>query len=466
MPVTARALAPLAAVALVACGKAKPYACNADSQCVQGGVQGVCGPAGFCAFPDSCGYKYEPNAGGGVAGTCFGPDAGAAACGEIGQACCAQDTCNDGTCNAGTCTSCVAQLAFGRRFGCVLKTDHTVWCSGDDASGQLGIGLPGVPTATRMQVLDSSGTAITDATAIGAGRDFACAVRAGGTAWCWGSGYAATATQVTEGDGSPLTGAVSVEVGYSHACALDGSGGVWCWGSNSAGELGDGTTTSRGAAAPVLTAAGGAALTGATALVVGARTSCVRMADGTAWCWGYNNDGELGNGSTTASPVPIKLATTSSLSTWWRTCYVQADSTIMCTGWDGHAGLGIGSGEGYTDNGPHTIPVQVLGGPGSAFTGAAQVAGSSSTCAIDTGGAVWCWGDDLYGQNGLGATALYPTKVPGLAGVDRMVVHFAHTCAHEASGAWLCWGRNREGELGDGTFVDVGAPAPLQVSCP
>jgi alpha-tubulin suppressor-like RCC1 family protein len=474
------------------CSSRSPYPCSSSSDCVSHGAAGVC-EQGFCAFVDpACadGFRYEPNAGGGLAGTCATTDAGMpnSACGGVGQACCATATaCTaGGSCESGTCQACVTEVAVGRRFACVIERDHTVWCSGDNTVGQLGFGIAGVPSATPTQVHDTTSSAITDAIAIGAGRAHACAIRTGGTVWCWGEndngqiGNATTspsvlsATQVVKVGSVPLTDIVELSGSYDHTCARDSSGGVWCWGINSGGELGDGTTTGRNTAAPVLVAAGGAPFTGAIAIEMGGKYACARKANGEAWCWGRNDDGQFGDNTRTSRLVPGLLATTSSVGAgMFHACYVNADTTITCAGWNGFARLGLGSGAGYF-GGDSLVPTQVLASPGgSPFTGAAKVFAGGESCAIMQDTSVYCWGDSRYGQTGTGQGATVPARVSfegkPLDQVDRMVAHWSHACAHRMTGGqggeWLCWGRNSQGELGDGTFVNRGFPTRMKGSC-
>src|SRR5262249_8368779 len=142
------------------------------------------------------------------------------------------------------------------------KNDHTVWCAGDNQYGQLGFGIAGPPRSSWMPVRDSTGAVITDAATIAAGWGGACVVRANGIVWCWGNGTTPQATQVLKTGGTALTGIVELGLGYFGWCGRDQSGGVWCAGTNAHGELGDGTTTNRNTASPVLVAPAGAPLTG------------------------------------------------------------------------------------------------------------------------------------------------------------------------------------------------------------
>jgi alpha-tubulin suppressor-like RCC1 family protein len=491
----------LALVALVALGLAlgagcqgpSAFPCSSSAQCVSGGEQGTCAD-GYCAFPDqSCpgGMRYEPNAGDGRGGTCAGmPDAGP--CGGVGQACCALEGagCGDQAhCNNGMCAACISDLAFGRRFSCLVAHDGTVRCAGENVKGQLGFGIAGVPSATRMQARDSTSDPITDAVAVGAGREHACAVRAGGAVWCWGANESGqlgnnlplpvppapplpprpAAVAVVKSDGTPLTGIVQVAGGYDFTCARGATGDVWCWGQNAGGQLGDGMTTSRSTAAPVLE--GGAPLTGALDLQVGGSMSCVRKAGDAVWCWGRNGDGQFGDGTKTNHPSPIMLATTTSVALGlWHSCFLEADGTILCAGWNGHARLGIGTGSGYSD-GDHTSKEKVLSVKGGApFTGAKAVVAGGVTCALMQDSGVYCWGDNHYGQSGTGQGEAVPAKVrtadgESLTGVERLIAGYTHVCAIKTGGEVLCWGRNNDGDLGTGAFGNRGFPERIESAC-
>ena len=462
----------LVLVFVASCGGKDTYNCTADSQCVRGGMDGTCAMGGFCAFPDpACegGYRYEDNAGGGHAGQCT------------------SSLVDSGVDAPSADTTCVLDVAFGRRFGCVVKMNGSVWCSGENNNGQLGFGLAGVKTATPMQVRDISTAVIADATALGAGRQHVCAIRANGTVWCWGANesgqlgnnataQSAAAVQVLKAsDNMPLTGIAEVEGGYNHTCARATNGGVFCWGANNLGQLGNGAATMAGVAraAPVLVAMGGAAFTGAVDLQVGGGHACVRKANDEMWCWGQGNDGAIGDGTNMPRPSPVQVGTAKNIATnLWATCRVNADTSISCHGWNRGGAFGIGVGTGYNDDPRHLTSVKSLDAVGgSPITGASKLAMGSGLCAIMTDGGVKCSGDGQYGQNGTGtsrvilATVKHLNGTP-LTGVDRLVAKWPHVCAHKTAGGWECWGRNSEGEFGDGGFMNYGFATPLRASCP
>ncbi len=471
---------------LLACGDAPPYPCTTDDQCIAGDKPGVCASVGFCAFADSTcdgGYRIEPNAGQ-AAGTCLGK-----ACGGVGQPCCAgEPACASGTCESGTCRSCLAAVRFGRRYGCVRKTNGTIWCAGDNTDGELAIGTVGGGSTTWVQVRDAAGP-ITDASALGVGKVHSCAVRSEGAVSCWGwakdgqlgdggaigsLANSPLAVPVVQVNGTPLRGIEQVRLGTNHTCGL-GSGKVWCWGNNDEGRLGDGTTTSRSRAAPVLESSL-IVLSGATSVQAENDTSCVQKANGGVYCWGNNPYGLLG-----VDPgITPMYSYATSIGTWttfelgrWALCRVDAASRISCTGRSMHRTFGNGTVGGSDSNKVNFVPVEVLARPAVPFTGASmmQLAGGGAACALMTDTSLYCWGNGHYGQTGTGQGEIYPAPVIDadgrpLTGVDLLVAEFPHVCVRKTSGEWLCWGRNTDGEFGDGEIDNRGVPTPLQISCP
>jgi alpha-tubulin suppressor-like RCC1 family protein len=346
------------------------------------------------------------------------------------------------------------------------------------------------PSPVLMQVRDSNAELISDATAIAAGREHACAVRAGGTVWCWGINIdgelgnnapypmapaqlppSPFAIQVLQTTGQPLEGITEIQAGAQYTCALDQTGGAWCWGSNSHNHLGDGTTTPRSGAAPVLTAMGGPPLSGASELQIGSwAPTCVRMGPD-IWCWGQNSNGQLGDTTMTDWPYANKAITTTSFAIGVsHDCWVNAETTVSCAGWSSHGRLGNGSGPSY-EGGNVSTPVTVLqsvGGP--PLIGIAKVAAGAFSCAITIDQHAYCWGDDAYGQTGTGTGSTVPVQLvthdgTPLAGIVSITAHYAHGCAHLTDGSVWCWGRNLEGEFGDGTFLNRGTPSGLQAGC-
>src|SRR5260370_850809 len=142
--------------------------------------------SGALSPPARCGGPLRPNAGNGLGGACVGtlPD-----CGVVGAPCCASGPAciANATCGNGTCQQCVVEIAVGVHHTCAIKLDGTVWCTGANTNGQLGQGtVGGLPSTAWVQVHDTGLAPIHDATAIAAGSEHTCALRAAGAVSCWG----------------------------------------------------------------------------------------------------------------------------------------------------------------------------------------------------------------------------------------------------------------------------------------
>ncbi|MBK6849974.1 MAG: hypothetical protein IPG96_21360, partial [Proteobacteria bacterium] len=301
-----------------------------------------------------------------------------------------------------------------------------------------------------------------------------CAVKSDGTLWCFGSnvdgqlgrgtidGGSASALPVLEQKGSevvPLNGVIQALLGRSHGCARRNDGSLWCWGKNDLGQLGDGTTLTRTYPVPVTALTGGAAVEQAAA---GGSFVCVRRTDGTLWCWGSNATGELGDGTTISrsSPVRVTALGTETVdlaagSTY--ACARQADGRLWCWGDNGFGQLG----DGTTLPRAAPAPVTALG------TAVAQVSlGGGQSCARLGDGSVWCWGKNTYGQVGDGTTIdrYHPTPVTGLGTTAvELAVGGGHGCARHDDGSVSCWGFALQGQVGDGTTV-LSRPLPVAVA--
>jgi alpha-tubulin suppressor-like RCC1 family protein len=286
-----------------------------------------------------------------------------------------------------------------------------------------------------------------------------CVVKSNGTMWCWGRG---TAGQLGNGQNvdSPalvqvanLLGSNAISAGHNTSCASTLAGEAWCWGSNNAGQLGDGSTQSKNTPSQVL--GGDEGFVGIDAGQY--YTTCAWKDDGTAWCWGNNLHGQLGNGTTESSSVPVQVAGLTgvvevSVGREYHACARTAEGAVWC--WGGNFSGQLGDGSMLQ----RPTPVQVSG-----LGNATSVAvGWNHSCAATEQGDVWCWGRNTDGQLGDGTTAnkWSPSKVLGLDGVAGVAAGADHTCAWTSEGKAWCWGRNTYGQLGDGS---AWAEEPVQV---
>ena len=361
--------------------------------------------------------------------------------------------------------------------------------------------LPGVNPAVALTLVPNVPTTVsvdfmTPATALAAGYYTSFALGTTGLVRAWGyNEFGQLGDGTTANRSVPITlsalGAVStVSGGWGHSCAISRAGGLLCWGRNVQGQLGDGTTVSR--AAPVQVIA-----SGVTQLDLGSSHSCVVKSDGGVWCtgtiygdgdaasfvqsftklfsgaeqvsagsvftcarstkqrvacWGQNQFGQMGTGSSSQTPVvtPALIEGFNAVAEIgvgaYHACGRKYDGTVWCWGWNALGQLGDGS---LTDR---NRPVQVTG-----IQSATQIAISGfHSCALLQDGSVSCWGPNSLGMlgDGTGADSKVPVAVRGLGDVAELAAGGEHTCARLKSGAVQCWGNNKFGQIGDGTASD------------
>jgi len=323
-------------------------------------------------------------------------------------------------------------------------------------AGPRGGGAPGDATTDASVSLESgTETSAPEDAAAAVSAVSACAVTAGGGIECWGP--ASVPMQVS----GLASGVTAVSAGYNFACAVTVGGGVECWGDNSYGQLGNESTTS--SLVPMQVSE---LTSGVTAVSAGSLSACALASGGGVWCWGYNGDGELGNNSTTNSPVPVQVSGLTSGVTavsvgYNSVCAVTAGGGVECWGYNHIGQLGNNS---TTSS---SVPVQVSG-LASGVT--AVSAGAVSACALASGGGVWCWGYNGDGELGNNSTtdSLVPVQVSGLtSGVTVVSVRYDSACALTAGGSVECWGAGGDGQLGNNCSLGGGctnSSVPVQVS--
>jgi alpha-tubulin suppressor-like RCC1 family protein len=341
----------------------------------------------------------------------------------------------------------------GTYYMCAVKDDGTLWCWGGDSSGQLGNGA----TTESQNSPDQESTSATDWSYAAAGNSTACAIKTGGTLYCWGSdGSGQVGNGATTGnqespvqESTAATNWGSVDVGINHACARKTTGAVFCWGSDSNGQIGNGATTGN-QVSPVQEST--AATNWGSSIAAGSLHSCAVKTTGTLWCWGSDGFGQIGNGATTGNQVsPVQE---SSGSTLWsqvsafsnHTCAVRSNGTLWCWGSDSSGQIGNGA-----TSSNQVSPVQEST---SATNWASVSTGDSHTCAVKTNGTLWCWGSDSGGQLGNGQTSGTQEspvqEATGATDWDFAISGYQSTCAVKTNGSLWCWGSNALGELGLG----------------
>ena len=255
-----------------------------------------------------------------------------------------------------------------------------------------------------------------------------------------------------------VTDARAISSGQYHTCIVRTSGKVSCWGENQDGQLGDGKT----ARSPIPVDVVG--ISDAKSVACGASFSCALRTGGGVACWGNGLGGQLGNGTKQLQPAPAPVSNLSDavgLSAGEsHACAIKLDGKIVCWG-DGINGQ-LGTG----DQLERTTPAAVSGLDSMLLV----AAGSRSTCAAKKTGAVFCWGANELGQLGSGAANPMPNPVPTVVnGIDAVALWGGkdHACAVKRGGAVACWGRGFEGQIGDGqprAATTTPTPTPTSVS--
>lgn len=327
---------------------------------------------------------------------------------------------------------------------CAVTTSGAAYCWGDNGFGQLGDG-----TTSRQisPVLVAGGVRFA---AIGAGSGITCGVTNSGAAYCWGSnsnGQVGDGTTIDRTTPTAVSGGLTfstVSVGGGHACGLTTGGETYCWGANYDGQLGDGTETDRASPTRVV---GGRAFS---AVSAGSSHTCAVASTGVAWCWGFSGFGQLGDGQTLVDrrvpgPVvsPVAFAAVSAGGN--HTCGVAAGGAAYCWGYNGDGNLGDGTTM------LRTTPVAVAG----ELHFAAVHAGAYHTCGVTASNAPYCWGSIHNNTGQLGDGTFNGRMTPGLVAGGLAFAEVSagpwHTCGVTTSGTAYCWGFNGQGELGDGT---------------
>jgi alpha-tubulin suppressor-like RCC1 family protein len=324
------------------------------------------------------------------------------------------------------------------------------------------------PILTGLLLAGCGGSTRSDVTAIAAGYQHTCAVTASGAVKCWGAnesgqlGNGTTTDSSTPVDVDGLTsGVIAIAAGAHHTCAVTGAGGVKCWGLNDGGQLGDGTTNNSSSPVDVQ-----GLTSGVIAIAAGAGWVCALTKAGGVRCWGWNHYGQLGHGTTSAqesTPVDVSgLATgvAAISANGLHACALTTSGRVKCWG-------STSADHFPPEKTDSDVPVDVsgLGGSGRAIT-----AGGNHACAITSGGGVRCWGANAEGELGNGSNNDHdrPVEVSTLhQGVTALAVGSTddflptHSCALTSAGAVKCWGPNKDGQLGNGSTRNSSQPVDV-----
>ncbi len=338
-----------------------------------------------------------------------------------------------------------------RDHTCAISLGARVYCWGRGNSGQLGDGKSmSLSVPTRI-----AGDFHREWLTVSSGAGHSCALDVTGSVACWGRGF-----EGQLGVGSDAGSAIPIDLdfpfqfraitaGARHTCGLSARDAqTWCWGWNHNGQIGNGTTVT--VSTPV-------SVVGAPEFVqisAGARHTCAVDRDGGVWCWGDNTHGHLGDGTTESRMSPVRIASTTALikisAGVGHTCAIATDGALMCWGDNTSGQLGDGGLQ------AHHSPAPVSGG----LTVSEVSAGSVHTCAVGTDQLAHCWGLGSFGRLGTGAEMLVatPVEVGGGAFYSKVLVGSMHGCAVTVFDTMRCWGFGALGQLGNGGTANSNVP--------
>ena len=383
-----------------------------------------------------------------------------------------------------------SMVAAGYNHSCLLRNGKA-FCWGDDTYGELGNSTTTTtPQSTPVAVYTGGALSGLTLVQISAGQDWTCALASTGNAYCWGNNsIAVSGDSIALGNNTGTASSVPVLVsgglsftqisaGADFACGLTSAGVAYCWGNNQSGQLGNGGT-SVSLVPGAVTATSGSKLyqLTLTQIAAGSGDACTLSSAGAAYCWGLGTSGQLGNGASATSSTAVAVTATGVLSGvaliqitagGTSSCALGSAGAAYCWGAGGSGQLGNGSTT-ATQNTAVAVTATSTGLPLAEIT-----AGTSFACAVDVAGAAWCWGLGTPGDqlgNNLNASSSTPVAVTAtgvLAGATLFQISSGQlaTCAQDTTQSFYCWGTNANGQLGNASTTSSDVPVAVQAIVP
>lgn len=390
----------------------------------------------------------------------------------------------------------VVQVSNGNGFSCALTRAGTVWCWGKNNphdGGPVGDGSTSSRQTWPVRVTTQTpGFGPRNIVQVASGNNHACALTSRGRVFCWGNPVGAGERphpdevrysvpwpiDTSQTPGIRRNNVVSISAGGVHTCALTDAGRVFCWGGNLHGQLGDGSDRDLSWIPVPVKTRGVRGLNGRNfaAVFAGTHHTCALNDRGRAYCWGDNEWGQLGDGTTEQRNIPVPVDTgtagftrrnvTSIAPAGWHTCALTDAKRAFCWGANHVGQLGTGNTEDSLV--PVPVSTQARGFGRNIRELSAGSGYYANSCAISEHGRAYCWGSSHWGGVGDGGSGERHAPVPvntDMPGFGRRNVATisagGHSCAATVAGRLFCWGWNGSGQLGIGNRSDRYVPTPV-----
>ncbi|MCK5322096.1 MAG: hypothetical protein KAJ47_02430, partial [Candidatus Aenigmarchaeota archaeon] len=371
---------------------------------------------------------------------------------------------DNATYSSGVTEKLFVNISAGNHHTCGLLSNGSAMCWGRDSDGQLGDGNDDQadeysPVFVDIGYIFSS---------ISNGEDHTCGILSNGSVMCWGrdsNGQLGDGNDDQVDEYSPVFVDTeytfsSISAGQYHTCGILINGSAMCWGWDFFGVLGDGDDDQADEYSPVFVDTEYTF----SSISIGTVQACGVLTNGSAMCWGYDFYGTLGDGdddqATEYSPVFVDTSYTfSSISVMLHhSCGVLTNGSAMCWGYDSNGQLG----DGNDDQADEYTPVFV----DTEYTFDSIFAGWYHTCGVLTNGSAMCWGYDGNGELGDGYPSenkYSPVFVDTEYSFSLISAGMDHTCSVMTIGSVLCWGSDNDGQLGDGDDDEADEYSPVFV---
>ncbi|MBP6884172.1 MAG: hypothetical protein KBC06_02985, partial [Candidatus Pacebacteria bacterium] len=366
-----------------------------------------------------------------------------------------------------------AELQLSTTGSTLVQTDDGTTTTGFNLSGASFSNTSVSGTSSSAQIENSRSN--TSVPMLTAGNNHTLALKSNGTVWAWGYnsqgqlGDGTTTGRLIPAQVSSLSGIIQIASGAlfsgaSSSYAVKSDGTAWSWGYNGQAQLGNGSTTQSNSPGQI------SGLSGITSIATGSLTAYAVKSDGSLWAWGANNTGQIGDNSTTQRYTPVRvigpvggdtyLSNVVSVATGGQhndstsTFALTSGGLVYAWGYNAFGNLGDATGV------PRNRPALVSG-----ITNVIAIsAGSATAYALKSDGTVWAWGANGSGQTGNGTTSTSvntPTQISGLSGITAIASGTGSGYALKSDGTVYSWGQNNQGQLGDGSSTQRSSPAVI-----